>query len=483
MKKEMLRAITKVSIWMTVGAGVILNMTGVNPDMNSVLGNKNTWTMVAEAAQMQARNLVWQLGENGKYYWYEQDIRQGTIQDTKGVWGDGTIRGREIYDPTSNGWYWLDACYNGAKATGKEVWMPYVYQNEKEWNASDIEAVARNSEGQMQQVIETITAGCGKWVRYDDEGKMYKGWYAVTGAEAERYPEQAGNIYYYDMVTGLMAKGTVCIDGVNYTFDLVTGALLGSENYLVESVEIKARHMVENQSYPKHEGEELSGDYTDFTYDAWGNCTARLRYHQDGSLRSYERFAYDILGRETEYYKYENGVEYLYIKTDYQSNTKTERYFTKEGRCNFCITYEYDAKGNVLREIVANSAGTVMSTDTYIYDTNGRLSEKCTYNSKGEMGSKINFLFSMNGRQEVLCGYDRNGNMISRRVEEYDDNHRLVMSSGGQLVMVDGGGYWGESQHYYSYDLQGNRIRHAVYTDDLLENGTISEYKNILVMR
>lgn len=41
--------------------------------------------------------------ENGKKYWYEKGVKQGT-----------TGRGKEIYDPDSDAWYWLDAVQGGA---------------------------------------------------------------------------------------------------------------------------------------------------------------------------------------------------------------------------------------------------------------------------------------------------------------------------------------------------------------------------------
>jgi len=76
------------------------------------------------------------------------------------------------------------------------------------------------------QVIKAINNKEGKWVRYDASGKMYKGWYTVEGEDALLYPSQAGNTYYYDKKTGLMARGTVTIDGVTYNFDQITGALI-----------------------------------------------------------------------------------------------------------------------------------------------------------------------------------------------------------------------------------------------------------------
>ena len=165
-------------------------------------------------------------GEEDKYYWYENGIRQGTYDDPKGVIGNGTVRGREIYDPASDGWYWLDAVYDGAKACNKEVWMPYIYQNEASWGDAEIEMNANNSGSMKQQVINFIKNRDGKWVRYDADGKMVKGWYTVEGDDEKIYPEQIGNTYYYDYQTGLMAKGWQTIEGQDYYFDETTGVLV-----------------------------------------------------------------------------------------------------------------------------------------------------------------------------------------------------------------------------------------------------------------
>lgn len=162
---------------------------------------------------------------SGKSYWYEQSTKQGTYADKKGVLGDGTIRGREIYDGYTNGWYWLDSCFEGAKACNKEVWIPYIYQNEKNWDDAEIASNAANSGDMAAQVTFAIKNGEGKWVRYDAKGKMVKGWYTVEGDQAEIYTNQVGNTYYYDPKTGLMAKGYVTIDGVQYHFDEKTGVL------------------------------------------------------------------------------------------------------------------------------------------------------------------------------------------------------------------------------------------------------------------
>lgn len=164
---------------------------------------------------------------DGRTYWYENSIRQGTYKDANGVMGDGTIRGREIYDPVTDGWYWLDAIYDGAKAVDKEVWMPYIYQNEGSWDEAEMRRIAYESdEGMGECVLDAMLSHSGKWVRYDADGRMLKGWVTIEGALAELYPDQAGNTYYYDHRTGLMAKGFVTLDGVEYHFDETFGNLI-----------------------------------------------------------------------------------------------------------------------------------------------------------------------------------------------------------------------------------------------------------------
>ncbi|MBR2811981.1 MAG: Ig domain-containing protein [Solobacterium sp.] len=81
---------------------------------------------------------------NGKDYWYEDGKRQGVYNDPKCFSSDGSLRGREIYDPKTDGWYWLDVIYDGAKAVEKEVYMPYIYQDEADHLRDDawINAVA-----------------------------------------------------------------------------------------------------------------------------------------------------------------------------------------------------------------------------------------------------------------------------------------------------------------------------------------------------
>ena len=185
-----------------------------------------------------ARNYMGWYVKDGKSFWYEGGVRQGDSADGKNFAYDGSVRGREIYDPASNAWYWLDVIYGGAKASNKEVFMPYIYSNEKEilGDNAKIEEYASCSNRTSPEVVDMSAQvaqairnngkdGGGKWVRYDGSGKMIKGWYTVQGTDAALYPDQVGNTYYYDQQTGLMAKGHLTIDGVNHYFDEITGAM------------------------------------------------------------------------------------------------------------------------------------------------------------------------------------------------------------------------------------------------------------------
>lgn len=138
-------------------------------------------------------------------YWFEGGLRQAVPGDKKNLWDEiyHEERGREVYDPETKAWYWLDTIYDGAKATSKEVWIPYIFQDEAPGSTE------------------------GKWVRYNKVGKMIKGWYRVNNAlDKSLYPDQVGNVYYYDLETGAMYKGWHTINGKLYHFDEQTGALV-----------------------------------------------------------------------------------------------------------------------------------------------------------------------------------------------------------------------------------------------------------------
>lgn len=130
--------------------------------------------------------------ENGKKYWYENGVKQGT---------EG--RGKEIYDPDSDAWYWLDAVQGGAMTVNKDVYQ-------------------ESAAGQWADKPD----GTGKWVRYDENGHMIKGWQTTEKGT-----------YYFDPIYGTMAKGVTEIDGVPCAFDQNTGIGLDKQWVTIKSAD------------------------------------------------------------------------------------------------------------------------------------------------------------------------------------------------------------------------------------------------------
>lgn len=145
------------------------SVANVTKDAFTVTTYRSTDDSVVDTITIKKSKNGWETVD-GKDYWYEDGVKQGT---------EG--RGKEIYDPESDAWYWLDSDANGAKAVSKDVYQ--------------------ESDG-------------GKWVRYDENGQMIKGWNT-----------NENGTYYFDLITGAMAHGTVEINGKTCHFDEATGIL------------------------------------------------------------------------------------------------------------------------------------------------------------------------------------------------------------------------------------------------------------------
>ena len=160
-----------------------------------VIGDENGWVNI-----------------DGVNYWYEDGIRQGYDPD------DASYRGKEIYDPDSDAWYWLDNVQQGAVAKSKDV---YQESAAGIWGDIYVNGVAK-----------------GKWVRYDENGHMIKGWQT-----------NENGTYYFDPVYGTMAKGKAYIDGKEYYFDVNTGILANQTDDNGNSLTQDGWHLVDGVNY------------------------------------------------------------------------------------------------------------------------------------------------------------------------------------------------------------------------------------------
>ena len=98
---------------------------------------------------------------------------------------------------------------NGVMATSKEAYGTVhgagLMQMER-WQYPDVYQLSYAGEYADRE------DGTGKWVRYDADGEMVKGWQTT-----------AAGVYYFDLTTGAMAKGNTTIDGVPCAFSWSTG--------------------------------------------------------------------------------------------------------------------------------------------------------------------------------------------------------------------------------------------------------------------
>ena len=368
-------------------------------------------------------NLVWKTGEDGKSYWYENGVKQGTVDDVKGVLGDDTIRGREIYDPESDAWYWLDACYAGAKAVNKEVWMPYVYQNEKEWVNNETELNNNCDSSDIGDVIKkSIQEGTGKWVRYDADGAMIKGWCVIEGELAELYPDEAGNIYFYDNKTGAMAKGEVTLENVIYYFNEISGAL---EKSLVREWKSVSEKTVDAN------GNKLSERSYELNDEGWLVSDTCKEYNEDDgdyylysvTKNEYENESYYYASHTETYYNPDDSLDYS-CEITYEDGLEVKN-VTKDDSGNVIstLTYKYDANGNETESLRVEPDQTFKTISTY--DENDRLIKTLSY-MDGELYRTCTYEYDSEGNEILYISEDEDDGSGTKEIYTYDSNNNIL---------------------------------------------------------
>lgn len=139
-------------------------------------------------------------GDKVVRYYYINGIRQGVKFNSDGS-VDPNYRGKEIYDSITNGWYWMDAISDGSMAVSKDVYQ--------ESAAGPYGAYSAEEAIKLGYEVTDMNARYGKWVRYDEFGRMYKGqvYAPKDGTDEWCY-------WYFDEVFGTMLKGVVSVPKV-----------------------------------------------------------------------------------------------------------------------------------------------------------------------------------------------------------------------------------------------------------------------------
>lgn len=168
-------------------------------------------------------------------------------------WYDNGVMAKDhcFYDPDSDAWYWADS--DGSIATDKDVFIPQDEQNRD--------------------------AG-GKWVRFDANRKMIKG-------EDYRY----GGWYYFDPVTGEMAKGMnyIPVDGGKWVYyDWINGQMAHGEAYLDYDEEHIGWYLFDSYTGAVRYGWQVLDDGRVVYYDKVTGQMYHGQHWVDGLLRNFD---------------------------------------------------------------------------------------------------------------------------------------------------------------------------------------------------
>ena len=297
--------------------------------------------------------------ENGEWYWYENSVKQGT-----------TGRGKEIYDPASDAWYWLDAVDGGKMAVSKDVYQ---------------ESFA----GQFADRPD----GTGKWVRYDENGHMVKGWQSTEKG-----------VYYFDLITGAMAKGAADLDTggriLPCYFNPVTGVGANLEWIVLDG----SPYWYENgvRQGMEGRGKEIYDPASDAWYWLDSVDNGKMAVNKDVYQESFAGIFAENADGTGKWVRYdENG----HMVKGWDDNEKGVYYFDKEtgamakGLANidghlyyFNKTTGICEKGrsddlywHLTCETEYNNSGSVREKTVYRYDEDGKLCEKTVYDGKDKL--------------------------------------------------------------------------------------------------
>jgi len=445
-------------------------------------------------------DMQWLQIGSGKY-WYEGGIRQGT-----------TGRGKEIYDPASNAWYWLDAVDQGKMAVSKDV---YQESNGGKWVRYD----------QNGHMIKGHNKYQDSWYHFDDTtGAMTKGWYSET------LQNGTVNTYYFDPDNGKRTHGLRVIDKVECAFDDTTGIALDKKWRTIDG----ANYWYEGG---KRQGTTGRGvEIYDPASKAWywldaseqgrmavnkdvyleSNGGKWVRYDQYGhmvkgwSLKDGKRYYFDpatgamVKGKVTidgvEYYfnkdtgvlessdgnspvnyvwdevkctyKKADGTVDYYVEKYYDSQDRMVREVTSSANGNLrgVIEYGYDNSGNLLRHYIYNEKSMIVKSYEYEYDSSGN--EKSMEYIDKEDSSKSyikEYIYNTEGKLGTIKTYSitNRGNVLKTEEVCYWEGDKLLQKS---IFNINGTARVYVNYYAYRYDAKGNLVEETYGRNVAAEN-------------
>ncbi len=274
---------------------------------------------------------------------------------------------------------------------------------------------------------------------------------------------------------------------------LKTYALLGPvKSVRVESAEADGQRVLTAKYVFDRKGRLLEDWHTVST-----NAPERLRYqvfrsHYEPKGHDYEIDAFEIepaLGEKP------IDLQRHLIKFDSRGRCIEERDIDSDGESSRKVTYAYDSRGDLIREIERNSGDSIFSIENRAYRPDHKLlSEKAIENRRGQGLSyqwSREYRYDARGNQTDMFSYQQ-GVLEAHWIDTYDERNRLTssqtivtdpqkdqpvygkcfdcgLSSGETIYQYDHAGHLTEMQFFqpgrklvsvekYRYDAHGNRL-------------------------
>ena len=325
----------------------------------------------------------------------------------------------------------------------------------------------------LNRLEKIIYNDAEKWrYGYDANGNVTSVTDAITGTTTR---------YSYDKNNQVTQQTTGSANTVNYTYDAngnivslvaMAGTKATTHGYIYNAIDqlvVMTRNGSNIIKYSYDErGNLVTIDYANgyrilYEYDAANRISRITSSGNSNAMSSYSTYQYDANGNLisvtsvaggtfTDSYKYDTLnrlVEYKNYYNTYQ--------------------YEYDETGNRTKEIILNSAGTVISSTIYTYDQANQLTtangQAYTYDANGNLTSNGSKTFSYDEENRLVEVKDNAGASLAKFT--YDDTgKRTSMKTPGGTVFYQYSGdkvvletdAYNNTLAEYTWDDQGNPI-------------------------
>ena len=168
-----------------------------------------------------------------------------------------------------------------------------------------------------------------------------------------------------------------------------------------------------------------------YTYEAEEREASATSFDPAGNQTGHVNIIYDENGKNLTDWGYiqDNGVLFKIINKYDQSGrlTQIDYYFNGEEVSSY-VTFEYDEKGNKIREVRRDADGSMEEISTFSYDDAGYLIRHDWYDWYSYNGAlRYYYLYEWGseGRLVQISRHNADGTLESRTVKRYDDqgNH------------------------------------------------------------